>query len=211
MGLCAAPVRHPLTGKVVGAVNVTCRASEANQFFRWAAQSMADDVGGALRGDYTTRERRLYDAYLDARRNSSAPLVALDERTFIADEIASNLGLEHRTVWRTVRTLPSGYRIDLAPTLSATVRRVDEHDLSAGAVLEICVESTTAPEPSPSPASAPEHLMHRHLSPLEVAEYGVIKEAMTAADGNKTAAAAQLEISRGTLYQKLDKYRLLDH
>lgn len=207
----AAPVRHPLTGKVVGAVNVTCRASEANQFFRWAAQSMADDVGGALRGDYTTRERRLYDAYLDARRNSSAPLVALDERTFIADEIASNLGLEHRTVWRTVRTLTSGTRIDLAPTLFATVRRVDEHDLSAGAVLEIGVESATAPVASPPSAPAPEHLMHRHLSPLEVAEYGVIKAAMTAADGNKTAAAAQLEISRGTLYQKLDKYRLLDH
>lgn len=44
-----------------------------------------------------------------------------------------------------------------------------------------------------------------------VAEYEVVKAAMTAADGNKTAAAAQLEISRGTLYQKLDKYRLLDH
>lgn len=207
----AAPVRHPLTGRVVGVVNVTCRANDANQFFRWAAQSMADDVSGALLTDTTTRERQLYDAYLAARRHSSTPLIALDERTFIADEISSNIGLEHRTIWRTVRTLASGIRIDLAPALSAKVIRVDEHDLSAGAVLEIIVESTTSSIPSSPPAPTSDNLMHRHLSPLEVAEYEVIKAAMTAADGNKTAAAAQLEISRGTLYQKLDKYRLLDY
>ncbi|UVT23638.1 hypothetical protein NXT08_15050 [Rhodococcus pyridinivorans] len=206
----AAPVRHPLTGRTVGAVNITCRATQANQFFRWAAQSLADDASRALRADATARERRLYDAYLDARRNSSAPLVALDERTFIADEITSNLGLEHKTIWRAVRTLLSGDRFDLAPSLSAKVIRVDEHDLAAGAVLEIIIEATTTPVASSLSALTPEQLMHRHLSPLELAEYTVIKAAMTAADGNKTAAAAQLEISRGTLYQKLEKYRLLD-
>ncbi|WP_139047411.1 helix-turn-helix domain-containing protein [Rhodococcus erythropolis] len=211
----AAPVRHPLTGKVVGVVNLTCRVSEANQFFRWAAQAMADDVSGALRADVATKERQLYDAYLAGRRHSSAPLVAVDERTYIADEISSNFGLDHRTIWRRVRTLPSGSRIDLATTVSATVIRVDEHDPSAGAVLEIAVEYDTLSIPSPPAAPLSdllsENLLHRHLSPLEVAEYEVVKAAMTAAAGNKTAAAAQLEISRGTLYQKLDKYRLLDH
>ncbi|KZF13335.1 hypothetical protein A2J03_15500 [Rhodococcus sp. EPR-157] len=207
----AAPVRHPMTGRIVGAVNVTCRAGDANQFFRWAAQSMADDVGHSLNSDLTSRERRLYDAYLHASRRTSSPLIAVDERTIIADEIASHIGLDHRTVWRAVRGEKTGSTVDLASTLTALITRIDEHQPTSGALLEVRIDAeSTSPRPVPATAE-PERLLHRHLSPLEVAEYEVVKAAMSEAGGNKTAAAARLEISRGTLYQKLEKYRLLNY
>lgn len=48
----------------------------------------------------------------------------------------------------------------------------------------------------------------RRLTPLERAERTAIVQALTAAEGNKKAAASQLGISRTTLYQRLRYYRI---
>ncbi|MBF6422784.1 helix-turn-helix domain-containing protein, partial [Nocardia farcinica] len=68
-------------------------------------------------------------------------------------------------------------------------------------------------EPGPAPlpldvAGASSDALRRHLSPLERAECAVIARTLNACGGNKAATAEQLEITRGTLYHKLAKYRL---
>lgn len=203
----AAPIRHPITGAVVGAANLTCRVQEANQFFRWAAQSMADDVTRALDVSINVRERRLYEAYLALRHRSTVPIAALDEHTFVADEVASNCGLDRHRLWETVRGASEGTVVDLSPDLKVRVHPVDPHAHTGGVVVEILIDrASSAPLPAPR---RPMYLsLHRHLSPLELVECEAIVAAMADHHGNKTAVAAYLEISRGTLYQKLAKYRI---
>ncbi|TDL43154.1 hypothetical protein E2R59_09875 [Kocuria rosea] len=46
------------------------------------------------------------------------------------------------------------------------------------------------------------------LSPLETAEREVIAAVLDACDGNKSDAADRLQISRGTLYERIRRYGL---
>ena len=46
------------------------------------------------------------------------------------------------------------------------------------------------------------------LSPLETAEREIIAAVLAACDGNKSDAADRLQISRGTLYERIRRYGL---
>ncbi|OJG06073.1 Acetoin dehydrogenase operon transcriptional activator AcoR [Pseudonocardia autotrophica] len=206
---CAAgPVRHPVTGRVLGAVNVTCRVEDANRFFRLAAQALSDEVQTAVDAIVTAAERRLHDAYRAHQRRTSVPLVAMDARTLIADRNAATLSLDHRRVWRQVRTARTGAQVELEGALTATVSRVDDRDPSAGVLLELSVEPDEVTS-SAARGRRAEVVVRRVLSPLEYAEFEVIAATMAELAGNKTSVAERLQISRGTLYQKLRYYQLL--
>ncbi len=59
----AAPVIHPVLGRVAGAVNITCRAEDANHLLL-VLRSLVNAVRGALDEAASTRERRLMDAHM---------------------------------------------------------------------------------------------------------------------------------------------------
>lgn len=202
---CAAvPVRHPVTGKVVGVVNVSRRADDADDGLRWAAQALAEGVGGALRTGLDHRELRLHRAFSAARRHVTRPVLAIDAHTFIADDVASALGLDHHTLWRLVHEYGPDTDFTVRQSITARARFLDRAEPAAGAIVELTLHEQPTPGYADHAAAGP--LAH-HLSPLELAEYQVLAAALREANGNKVSAAATLEISRGTLYQKIKKYR----
>jgi hypothetical protein len=56
-------VIHPVLGRVAGAVNITCRAEDANHLLL-VLRSLVNAVRGALDEAASTRERRLMDAHM---------------------------------------------------------------------------------------------------------------------------------------------------
>jgi sigma-54 dependent transcriptional regulator, acetoin dehydrogenase operon transcriptional activator AcoR len=131
--------------------------------------------------------------------------VALTGDLFLADAAAADLGLDHATVWAAVTEAgPGATTVAVAAGVLARVSPVTPGRLGDGAVLVLRAAERPAP---PGPQSALPR--GRRLTPLEQAESDVIAAALAECGGNKSAAAASLGISRGTLYQKLRRYRPL--
>jgi Bacterial regulatory protein, Fis family len=123
---------------------------------------------------------------------------ALDELTW-----------DHESAWQAVQAIPPGARRVTLP--HGTVVRawpVTGGTLADGAVLELDGDAlATTDQPialSPSPLPDGDD----RLSPLERAERDVIREALASHAGNKSRAAAELRISRRSLYDKIRRYRL---
>jgi sigma-54 dependent transcriptional regulator, acetoin dehydrogenase operon transcriptional activator AcoR len=62
----AAPVRHPITRRTVGAVNVTCRAEHTNPLLTVVVRKLVDEIQAALLQESSVRERLLRDAFFVA-------------------------------------------------------------------------------------------------------------------------------------------------
>ncbi len=197
----AAPIIHPVTQRVHGAINITCYSSDANQFLKAMVCELAEKVSKALLQEATLGERRLFDAYVQARLKTSAPIVAVNRHTMIVDDVASTWNLNHEVTWQKLRDEPDCRGMMLSTSLYAKVGRIADTD---GAVLELY------------PMSGVEHVPTERSSwegrssagPLERAEAAVIAETLNACKGNKSLAATQLGISRATLYQRLRRYRI---
>jgi len=71
------PVRHPISGQVIGAVGLTCWRRDAGRLLIALAQSTADRVTQALRNDSSAREVRLLQEYLRACRHTGGIVFAL--------------------------------------------------------------------------------------------------------------------------------------
>jgi transcriptional regulator of acetoin/glycerol metabolism len=75
---CAAvPVRHPISGKAVGAVNLTCWRKDAGRLLIALAQSTARQVTQGLLDDSSAAEFQLLREYLQACRHTGGFVFAL--------------------------------------------------------------------------------------------------------------------------------------
>jgi transcriptional regulator of acetoin/glycerol metabolism len=75
---CAAvPVRHPISGKAIGAVNLTCWRNDADQLLIALAQSTAGQITQALLNDSSAQEFQLLQEYLRACRHTGGIVFAL--------------------------------------------------------------------------------------------------------------------------------------
>lgn len=201
----AAPVIHPITGSVLGAVNITCYSSEANQFLKAMVHEMADTISQGLMRDATVGERRLLDEYLLARQRTTAPIVALSAHTMIVDDAASRSRLDHHETWRALIGVPDRASVELGTRLVATVHRIDD-----GEAAVLSLYPVSGPEDS-AELEAVEGFADAgrpRAGLLEQAEATIIAETLIACGGNKSATAARLGISRATLYQRLRRYRI---
>jgi transcriptional regulator of acetoin/glycerol metabolism len=95
----AAPVRHPMTRRVLGALNMTCRAEDANPLVRPTLLKLVREIEAELYGTSSARERELFRHYLSARRRSAAAVVVLDGDILIANRAGARLELDHRAWW----------------------------------------------------------------------------------------------------------------
>jgi transcriptional regulator of acetoin/glycerol metabolism len=207
----AAPVIHPITRRACGAVNVTCRATDANQLLRMAVRLLADEVRSALYSASTAKQRRLLDAFVSYRAATTRPVITLYDHIMIADEAATALNLEQSGLWAAVREAgPWATVIRLSGAVTARMYPVTPGRLTDGVVLVLLtakpsngrhgelVRAGAAADPHPP-----------GLSPIERAEAEIVCNVLAECEGNKSAAAARLGISRGTLYQKLRRYHPL--
>ena len=103
----AAPVPHPLTRRVMGAVNITCRADEMHPVLTTAVLTMVRDVQEALLAASGERERRLFDAFLAERARRVAPVITLSADVRITNDEAARLPIDHMRLCCRCSTRPA--------------------------------------------------------------------------------------------------------
>lgn len=194
-----------------GAVNIACRASDANPLLLAVARALVQDIRTILYEAAAPRQRRLLDASLTYRAATTRPVVAIDNQIMIVDEAAAALGLDRAELWALVTEAgPTVSQIVIRDDLMARVYPVTERRLEGGVVL-VLHPGYSRPALTPTrPALLSAELRHRKsaLRPLEQAEADVIQSVLFDCGGNKSEAAERLGISRGTLYQRLRRYRI---
>ncbi|MBP2369682.1 sigma-54-dependent Fis family transcriptional regulator [Pseudonocardia parietis] len=134
----AAPIRHPVTRRTVGAVNVTCRAADTNSLITVVVRKLVEEIHRALLEHASLRERRLVDAFLDAQRRGSGPVAVVGDGVLITNAAAGGLGLDRLDLWDELRGLKKdGTTIGLPADLTARVELVRAGGATAGAVLTV--------------------------------------------------------------------------
>lgn len=99
---CAgAPIVHPVTRRIVGSLDVTCRLSDSSPFALSWVMELAADVQEALRDRATRQQRMLLDAHLSHHRGTGHALVTLDRSTIISTAAAARMlgGLDQARLW----------------------------------------------------------------------------------------------------------------
>jgi DNA-binding NtrC family response regulator len=122
-----------------------------------------------------------------------------------------SVAIERETLWELINqvgpsaselTLPTGQRVQVIPVVRD---RMDEGcSLIFGRTVEASRLSLVDRPGGPDSPRA----RRLRLSPLEQAEFDVIASVMREYEGNKSEVAAHLQISRGTLYDRLRRYGL---
>lgn len=79
LACAAAPVRHPISGKIIGAVDLTCWRKDADLLLIALAQSTAGQITQALLNDSSAGEVQLLQEYLRACRHTGGIVFALND------------------------------------------------------------------------------------------------------------------------------------
>lgn len=82
------PIRHPISGKTLGAVDLTCWRKDADPLLITLAKTTADQITQALLTDSNAREFELLQEYLRACRHSAGIVLALNHDVVMMNEYA---------------------------------------------------------------------------------------------------------------------------
>jgi transcriptional regulator of acetoin/glycerol metabolism len=82
------PIRHPISGKTLGAVDLTCWRKDADPLLITLARTTADQITQALLTDSNAREFELLQEYLRACRHSAGIVLALNHDVVMMNEYA---------------------------------------------------------------------------------------------------------------------------
>lgn len=155
-GLCAAgaPILHPATGRLEGAIDIVCRVGCAESFMLPLISRAAREIQECLLHGQAAADRLLLDALLRVdRRGPRRPSVALNSRIMIANSLGGDLVVGangHTVLWEQVqRAVRSGTKTlalnpdALADPLQAVIRPVMAPDGILGAVLHLHRDETS--------------------------------------------------------------------
>jgi transcriptional regulator of acetoin/glycerol metabolism len=150
------PVHDPLSGKTIGAIDLTCWRKDADALLVALAKTTADQISAALMTRTSARECALLHEYLRACRHSNGIVLALAPDMVMMNDIARQvlfpadqaalLGHAAEVLGRPQRgtaviTLPSGSRARLQ------CRAVMEGREASGVILVKLIEPATQPAP----------------------------------------------------------------
>lgn len=164
------PLRHPVTGRVEGVLDITCRYQDTNDLLLPTIVEGARSVQQQLLEQASRRERHLLEHFLRAKRGGGRAVVCLNEDVTIANSAARRLlaPADYAVLWeRATRALAGGDPVVEVPLNGAEERLVavryrsvrDEEGI-VGLVLEI---DDRPGESRPPSAELPEGLRTRHL------------------------------------------------
>jgi transcriptional regulator of acetoin/glycerol metabolism len=179
MSCAAAPIRHPLTGRVEGVLDLTCRSAHANPLMSALVQEAVADIAQRLLEDSTERERALLSEFLSASRRTGRPVVTVSDRLVIANTTAAHLLQPNDQAMLRDRALEQmDSRRDTVDSIvlsSGQVARVRYRPVqvgtaAAGAVIEITLSDEPAVRVPPRPASPWAGLAGRHPSWLNACQ-----------------------------------------
>lgn len=86
-----APIVNPVTRRMVGSLNVSCRLEDTSPLLLSWVGGLAREVEQVLRDSACRREQLLLSAYLVYDHDARHPLVALNEKTIISNAAAARL------------------------------------------------------------------------------------------------------------------------
>lgn len=211
LACAASPIIHPVTRQLMGAVNITCLAEEENPHLKVTLRALISGISQSLLTRSQSRHQRLLDAHLRVKRAALGAVLTLDGHTMIVDDAMGSVALDRETLWELVKavgphaselTLPSGQRVQLV-----SVAR-DRIDHGCSLIFGRRFDPVQLPLAGGDGGADSARARRLRLSPLEQAEFDVIANVMRDYEGNKSEVAAHLQISRGTLYDRLRRYGL---
>jgi sigma-54 dependent transcriptional regulator, acetoin dehydrogenase operon transcriptional activator AcoR len=157
---CAAvPIHHPITGKTVGALNLTCWCRDANPLLIALAKSTTEQIQQALLADSGAGEFALTREYVRACRRGAGLVVAFNNDMVmmneharrVLDQAAQSVLLSHAA-----EALAAGHTatsvVDLpnGSTSQLQCRPVHAEGRLAGGILQVkLIDPVTAPAPQP--------------------------------------------------------------
>lgn len=161
---CAgAPIVHPVTRRIVGSLDLTCRLDDTSPFVLSWVMELAADAQEALRNSASRREQLLLDSYLAHNRDARHPLVTLDRNTIITNAAAARLvgGMDQAVLWELASraigdraTAPRTVVLADGTRVSIETRPVSDGPDTVGAVLKIKQETTREPSQRAARAAA---------------------------------------------------------
>lgn len=204
LSCAAAAIRHPLTKQLVGVLNLSALAFDSTPWLKVALRHTVKDVSRALYGTSQARQRRLFESHLRLKSATSAVVVTLDDTMFLVDGDAPHSRFDRAALWEMVQNAPPTVNaVRLDDGSRAQIVPLDSTDRSVGVSLVVDAADTTCLFAQANVAAD-----SSHLSPLEAAERKLILETLRLSDGNKKETARRLQISRGTLYDRIHRYGL---
>jgi sigma-54 dependent transcriptional regulator, acetoin dehydrogenase operon transcriptional activator AcoR len=91
LACAAAPVRHPISGKIIGVADLTCWRKDAGALLVALAQSTADQITQALLHDTSAAEVQLLQEYLRACRHTGGIVFALNSHMVMMNHSARHV------------------------------------------------------------------------------------------------------------------------
>ncbi|GAB3895624.1 hypothetical protein GCM10029964_075800 [Kibdelosporangium lantanae] len=85
------PIHDPISGKTIGAVDLTCWREDAGQLLVALARTTAEQIRQALLGNSDVRELALFQAYLKACRRTTGILLAFNDDVVMMNDLARRL------------------------------------------------------------------------------------------------------------------------
>src|SRR6266852_8846885 len=82
------PIHHPITGKTIGAVDLTCWRKDADPLLVALVKTAADQINQALLTDSSAQELELLQDYLRACRRTNGIVLALNDDVVMMNERA---------------------------------------------------------------------------------------------------------------------------
>lgn len=143
---CAgAPIRHPLTRRVIGSLNLTVRYSDTSSVLLAWVTDVAAEIEQALLTDASPHEQLLMNAYLKANRDARHPVLCLNAHTAISNSPASRLlsPVDQVMLWevasKVLQSPDANASVTLANGLSVSidVDAVTDGTHSVGAVIRL--------------------------------------------------------------------------
>lgn len=166
------PIRDPITGRVEGILDLTCRLRDTNSLMVPFVKEGARQIEQRLYEDASARDRELLERFVAVARRSRRPVVAVNYQTVISNAAAARLlaPADHMLLWNHIAdAVKSGSgivgHVRLSQGSLAAVRfaAVERGEAAQGAVLEIDLDkpdrpasgsSRRVPQPPP-PADLP--------------------------------------------------------
>ena len=194
-------VTDPLTGRVLGVVNMTCARRAYSAVMPALIGRIVHETQQRLTGESGVSGTALHAAFLQARRRAKGPIAVLDGRRMFVNSAGASLvhAGDRAVLWEWAEPLlaeASGRGTSLI-VLSSGVRRVrctavDEADPTAGAVVRLDAGLSPTPVPEPVADAAASRWAMLTVSERAVAEH--VAHGLT-----NREAASQLFISAHTV------------
>ncbi|UZG59916.1 sigma-54-dependent Fis family transcriptional regulator [Rhodococcus opacus] len=151
---CAgAPIRHPITRRLVGTLNVTVRFRDTSPILQTWVTDLALEIERALLNVASRREQVLMSAYLAENRDIRHPVICLDDQTVISNAAAARRfsSVDQALLWEHASTVlhssaPHDSTVSLGDGTPAVVKvsKVFDGTRPVGAVLRVMPDSTCA-------------------------------------------------------------------